>query len=1249
MQISITWKRFLKDNIYLVVATFLLLSISVFTQGNKTGSVRTKRFSNNVSEYIHKGEKNFAEFKANPATLKNLSAEASAFSSISGVYGSNQYYFIYTKADAFPQLLFWNTQVVLPDEFLINTRDTIGFAKLSNGYYFWQKSTVHSYKIISLLPVKWNYIISNDHLANTFLVDEEAGKNFEIDAEKGTNLIRSTTKIPLFFINEAKAQSLSGLNNLTTWLRLLALIPFLLFIHFCASFIYLKHGLIKSACFLFGTLFLLRLASYVLPMPVNLRSFELFDPAIYGAGMVLRSLGDLLINTLLFFWVISFIRLRLKGKAFTIPQKFIRHRWIALAICAFILLFITNTAVATLRSLVADSQISFDVLQFFSLNIYSVIGFLVICCIAIGYYYFCRVLLYFLSSFFPDFLIPLFVFVSVGGLLLLSFRIGYIEGGFELFCMLWLLVFLSLIKTDLAGFFSHGLIVSKMVFWLFFFSVSITAVIITENSRKELRNRQHYAEVIAAKTDPITEVLINTMLTEFRPDMLSANFHLFKDPESATRFKDSLINNNFSGYTDKYSTSILSYDSTESALYNEDPATYNSINSIYNAQTKKTTVEGLYFYDAGFDKLNYIAKRTVLDFDGKLLGYVFIIISQKDFDAETLYPELFSRGHENSIENSAEYAYAVYDKGKLISSHNDYAFSTRYNETYFAGKQFLLVKTRSYNELWYNPGADKYVVVVKENRLVIESITLFSYLFCAFLLLSALSAAISFLVRTRFRVYKMRSYFQLTIKQQVHGTIIFFSAVSFIVIGIATILFFINRYENNNKETLSRTIRIMEEDLQKKLTSQMLQQSVFEGTRNAPNELEIIVKNLSEIHGLDVNLYTTTGDLKASSLALPYIKGILSTKMDPVAFRHLHSGREIQYLQKEKIGTLSFVSDYIPVTDVHGNDIAYLNIPYFTSQTRLEQEISNFLITIINLNAFIFLIAGIVALIITNRITGSFSLISEKMKRINLEQANEKIIWNRNDEVGALVKEYNRMLAKLDASAAALARKERESAWQEMAKQVAHEIKNPLTPMKLSMQFLQRSIENDAPNIKELTARVSATLVEQIDHLSTIAGEFSRFANIENANPEVFNLNDALRSLAQLHAGDEQATFEFSILDNDVLINADKTHINRILTNLILNGIQAVPENKIPEIKVEERVMGNTVIISIADNGSGIEESVQSKIFTPNFTTKSSGTGLGLAMCRRMAEQAGGDIRYETSPGGTTFYVSLPITTAPVN
>jgi nitrogen fixation/metabolism regulation signal transduction histidine kinase len=213
-----------------------------------------------------------------------------------------------------------------------------------------------------------------------------------------------------------------------------------------------------------------------------------------------------------------------------------------------------------------------------------------------------------------------------------------------------------------------------------------------------------------------------------------------------------------------------------------------------------------------------------------------------------------------------------------------------------------------------------------------------------------------------------------------------------------------------------------------------------------------------------------------------------------------------------------------------------------------------------------------------------------------------------------------------------------------MARQVAHEIKNPLTPMKLSMQFLQKSIDNNAPNINELAKNVSATLIEQIEHLSNIANAFSQFANIGDPKKEDFDLNDTLRNVILLHEVNDNLIINRHLLSQKIIVRADKTQINRLFTNLILNAIQSVPEYRAVEITIAEKIEDNFVIVKIMDNGQGISEEVKANIFTPNFTTKSSGTGLGLAMCKRIIEQSEGEIWFETQlEKGTAFFVKLPM------
>jgi nitrogen fixation/metabolism regulation signal transduction histidine kinase len=366
--------------------------------------------------------------------------------------------------------------------------------------------------------------------------------------------------------------------------------------------------------------------------------------------------------------------------------------------------------------------------------------------------------------------------------------------------------------------------------------------------------------------------------------------------------------------------------------------------------------------------------------------------------------------------------------------------------------------------------------------------------------------------------------------------------------------------------------------------------------------------------------------------------------MNPLAYYNLNQLSSIEFFNQEKMGRISYLSIYCPVRDEKGEAYAYLNIPSFRTQDELKEEISKFLVTIINLNAFIFLFAGTIALFLTNRITYSFTLISEKMREINLGKTNEEIEWKRNDEIGGLVKEYNKMVKKLEESAIALAKSEREGAWREMARQVAHEIKNPLTPMKLSIQYLQKAVDNNSINVKEMTASVAKTLVEQIDHLSKIASDFSQFANIGNPKSELFDLHEMLYSLTSLYETTENLLFKWVPVHQHVMVYADRTQLNRLFTNLLQNALEACYNKDKWVVSISEELNETHIIVKVTDNGDGIPVQTQSKIFIPNFTTKSSGTGLGLAMSKTIVEQAKGKIWFETKEGeGTTFFVELPL------
>ena len=255
---------------------------------------------------------------------------------------------------------------------------------------------------------------------------------------------------------------------------------------------------------------------------------------------------------------------------------------------------------------------------------------------------------------------------------------------------------------------------------------------------------------------------------------------------------------------------------------------------------------------------------------------------------------------------------------------------------------------------------------------------------------------------------------------------------------------------------------------------------------------------------------------------------------------------------------------------------------------------------------------------------------------------NAALHWKSNDEIGNLVTEYNNMLIKLEQSSELLAKSERESAWREMAKQVAHEIKNPLTPMKLNIQHLQRVAETNPEDMNERVKKVSLMLIEQIDTLSHIANEFSSFAKLPNANLEVVNLFDVLQNVTNLFQ--QNTACEISLIaDKSLLIMADKEQCLRIFTNLLKNAEQSIPSDLKGKVEVNAHQMDHKIIIKVIDNGAGIAEEIKPKLFTPNFTTKTTGTGLGLAMVKNSVTSFNGTIIFETEINkGTTFILEFP-------
>jgi len=367
--------------------------------------------------------------------------------------------------------------------------------------------------------------------------------------------------------------------------------------------------------------------------------------------------------------------------------------------------------------------------------------------------------------------------------------------------------------------------------------------------------------------------------------------------------------------------------------------------------------------------------------------------------------------------------------------------------------------------------------------------------------------------------------------------------------------------------------------------------------------------------------------------------------MNPYAYQHIVKDGETYCVVDENVGELSCLSAYMPIEFSDGREFI-INIPNFIQNKELNNEIMMIIVISVNIAILLIIVAYILSELISKKLTKPLKLIYRKMQIVKVGGINEKINYTVDDEVGSLVKEYNHMVDKLGESAKQLAKSEKEVAWRSMANQIAHEIKNPLTPMKLNIQFMQRALlSDDYGKFKLRFRKISAMLIEQIDDLANTATTFSHFAKMEAPKMEKVDIGELLKNKIILFRRDFDS-IETDIEDN-IVVSSDRNLLSRVIINIIKNARQSMEDRTNCKLKISLKNILNEegfpcVEIRIKDFGCGISEELRDKIFEPNFTTKCTGMGMGLAISKRLITSLNGDMYFETELGvGSEFIIVL--------
>src|SRR5258705_4435478 len=571
-------------------------------------------------------------------------------------------------------------------------------------------------------------------LPERFEYSENAASKIFISGLPTDHPVKSLSGDILFYVSP-KIQSDRPSENIATYLKLAAVLLLLIYIHFMAEKTARQYGFWKGLVFLLVVLLLLRFVSYYTSFPVNFRQIQLFDPKVYGSNLIHKSLGDLLINAILFCWIILFAWQKLDKTGFYNVPAGITGTIIG-CIASLVVVVLTFLVSYIIRSLAADSSISFDVINFFSLSPYTVFGFIALSILAAGYYYFMRIMIPLLSVSFKNNFLPVYIVIAVAGLSFLTVEVDNPLLAFYVVVLGWLIFYIWLSRFNKFGINNQRQTMAAALFWIFLFSVSITAVIIDANREKEWQSRIAMAHRIDDRTDPYNEKELGVSFAYIDNDFLAPNFYRFHNENLATLLRDSIMHK--SDFPFRYNSKLYVYDADKKPLFNEESITFNTLESNLRVRAKQTTVDSLYYVDKTFDTYTFIFKQSVTDPKGKPLGYLYILSDPGQYDNDAIVAELFKESDIGGDEQSEIYSYGTYfDRVLSTGPRNKYPFSTILDSADVPDETIKKKATETSTELWYKAAGNKIVVVARNKANALEAITLFSYIFCVFLFLVA--------------------------------------------------------------------------------------------------------------------------------------------------------------------------------------------------------------------------------------------------------------------------------------------------------------------------------------------------------------------------------------------------------------------------------------------------------------------------------------------------------------------------------
>lgn len=1094
-----------------------------------------------------------------------------------------------------------------------------GILHLQNGWYYTVLRNERDLLIAASVLIKRDYSYENDDLINGFAPELGTDLMADVGIDKVEGYpISDKRGNYVFSVIPNDQQVVSKADSVI--LLCLVLLAATLWLFWITSLLKNVSGWSK-----FGLIVLvaaLRIASIKLGWLSIFSDEFAFNPMIYGSNSWFPNVGEYLLNvlflTFILFWINDVLANRSGRKT---------GKWFSLLVFLMVLpVWMLN--LYFIQDLINNSTIPLSLDELFTTDTFTL---LILVSWGVLFYIFFRLL------------------QSVSEM---AIKDNWHPAQLSVISFIWCCIYIfyelnygtKLLLTGLLPMFLYGIVLflavrsgknSRLGVGLLILSIFTLVLSVTMNGlndRKEREERKVYANLLATDKNIETELEFQLLKPVLPEDKFLKSF--LKSPGSigSIDFHDNMERRFFNNYWERYELGFELLDTHEHSVLASDKVDTSYLTSIRELIAKSGELSeldsSLYYIRDFSSEFNYIGLSELFSGD-TLLGTLVCTMKSKKIPEEIGFPRLLISKEAAVMEPLESYSIAKYHDGKLTMQYGDFNFPTvlsvlpvqnQKNKTFFSFGQ--------YDHLLYRRSASDTVILSRKKNDSLDLVTSISYLFTFFGLL---------LLPMLFRTGSGLERRTMTLAMKIQLVLVSLVFLSLLAFGWGSGVFIRSQYNSYSNDVITEKLSSVETEVRAKLGD-------FDHLSIDKNGdyMQFILQKFSRVFFTDINLYDANGYLMATSKPKLFNMGLISDQINPIAFKNLKYGKKSEYVHQERIGLLDYSSAYQPFYSNDGKQLAYINLQHFGQQREFESQIEQFLISIINVFILLLAISILLAIVISNWLTQPLRALQTSFTNLQFGKRNEPISYDKNDEIGALVKEYNQKLEELEFTAEQLARSERESAWREMAKQVAHEIKNPLTPMKLSVQQLLRTYDPQDERSKEKLEKVANSIVEQIDALTNIANEFSNFAKMPRPNEAEVELLTLVQHVVEVFSAEEKVRLSITSKEKRILVKGDKDQLMRVFNNLIKNAIQAIPTDREGLVNITLESKEDTIKVIVQDNGTGIEKDKQSKIFVPYFTTKSTGTGLGLAMVKQIVENHGGWIDFETTPGvGTSFIFEI--------